>query len=183
AGLTGATATVTLGQIGNAVCAMMPTICARLQAHFLPEGPTNTRQAAIDWLETLPRSEWILHPLRQDVKVSNASGDVVTKPMSPYVIALYPRRDAERDGRPSFSIANQQIYGIVGLSPSIPFSITDAAVEGQDDLALSFGIAFRGDAGVAGSLTDGGFTFWGTDTLAELEDWRFANVCRMRTYM
>lgn len=182
-GLTSATATVSLEQLANGVCAIMPTIADRLKAKFLPEGPTSSRAAAVDWLETLPRSAAILHPLRQDAKVIDAEGDVVTKPFSPYVIALYVRRDAEHDGRPGHSIANQPIYGIVGVSPTIRFSITDPAVEGQDDLAISFGIAFRGDTGVDGALTDGGFTFWGTDTLSQESEWLFANVCRMRDYI
>jgi phage tail sheath protein FI len=177
------TATATVDQLANGICAIMPTICERLKAMFLPEGPSSSRSAALNWLETLPRSTRILHPLRQDAKVLDTDGSVITKPFSPYVIALYARRDAEFDGRPGHSIANQSVYGIVGVTPSIPFSITDPAVEGQDDLAVSFGIAFRGDTGVDGSLSDGGFTFWGTDTLAEDSQWLFANVCRMRDYI
>jgi phage tail sheath protein FI len=177
------TATATVDQIANGVCAIMPTICERLKAMFLPEGPTSSRQAAVDWLETLPQSARILHPLRQDAKILDADGNLATKPLSPYIVALYARRDAEFDGRPGHSIANQQIYGIVGVSPSIPFSITDPAVVGQDDLAISLGIVFRGDTGVDGALSDGGFTFWGTDTLSEQSEWLFANVCRMRDYI
>jgi phage tail sheath protein FI len=177
------TATATVDQIANGVCAIMPTICERLKAMFLPEGPTSTRQAAIDWLETIPRSARILHPLRQDAKVLDADGNVATKPLSPYIVALYARRDAEFGGRPGHSIANQTVYGIVGVTPTIPFSITDPAVVGQDDLAISLGIVFRGDTGVDGALTDGGFTFWGTDTLSEQSEWLFANVCRMRDYI
>ncbi|TIS37497.1 phage tail protein [Mesorhizobium sp.] len=183
ANLVGATAALTLETFANGVCAIMPAICERLKAMFLPEGPTNTRAAAVDWLETIPRSQRVLHPLRQDAKILDSLGDVVTKPLSPYVIGLYVRRDAEHDGRPGHSIANQQIYGIVGVSPTIPFSITDPAVVGQDDLAISLGIVFRGDTGVDGALTDGGFTFWGTDTLSEQSEWLFANVCRMRDYI
>lgn len=177
------TATGTVAQLANAVCAIMPAICGRLKAMFLPEGPTSTRQAALNWLETLPRSDRILHPLRQNAKVVNALNVAIEKPLSPYIIALYARRDAEHDGRPGHSIANQSIFGISGVSPSIPFSITDPAVEGQDDLAVSFGIVFRGDTGVDGALTDGGFGFWGTDTLSQESDWLFANVCRMRDYI
>jgi len=182
-GLTGATATVTLEQQANAVCAIMPAIAERLKAMFLPEGPTASRQAALDWLETLPRSLRIMHPLRQDAKVLDGDGEVVTKPLSPYIIALYTRRDAEFNGVPGHSAANQQIYGLVGVTPTIPFSITDPAVEGQDDLVVSFGIVFRGDTGVDGALTDGGFGFWGTDTLSQESEWLFTNVCRMRDYL
>lgn len=183
AGLTGATFTTALEQVANAICAIMPTVAARLQATFIPEGPTGTRQDAIDWMETLPREQRILHPLRQDAKVTDSDGNVVAKPFSPYIAGLYVRRDAEQDGIPGHSIANQQIRGIVGLSPNIPFSITDASSLGQDDLLRSFGIAFRGDYGVSGSLTDGGYTFWGTDTLDPASEWLFASVARMRDYL
>ncbi len=167
----------------NGVCAAMPTILERLRANFLPEGPTNSRQAAIDWLETLPRSARIMHPLRQVAKVLDDDGDVVYKPLSPYIIAKYVSRDAEFDGVPGHSIANQSINGLVGVHPIIPMSITDESVLGQADIALSFGIVFRGDVGVDGALTDGGFTFWGTDTLSEASEWLFVNVNRMRDYI
>lgn len=183
AGLAGATATVTLEQQANGVCAAIPTVLERLKASFVPEGPSNTRQAAVDWLETLPRSQRILHPLRQDAKILAPDGNVVTKPLSPYIVGLYVSRDAASDGVPGHSVANQQVFGIVGVTPTIPFSIVDPSTVGQDDLAISFGIMFRGDTGVEGALTDGGFTFWGTDTLAEESEWLFANVCRMRDYI
>jgi len=125
----------------------------------------------------------ILHPLRQDAKVLDSEGSVVTKPLSPYVIGAYVRRDAERDGIPSHSAANQALYGLVGVTPSIPFSIIDENSVGQSDLEVSGGIVVRGDIGTDGALTDGGFTFWGTDTLAEGSDWLFANVVRMRDYL
>lgn len=183
AGLTGATFTMALEQLANGVCATAPTIAARLRGMFIPEGPVSTRQAAIDWLETVPAEQRVIHPLRQDAKVLDSNGDPVSKPFSPYIAGLYVRRDAEKGGIPGHSIANQQIRGIVGVTPVIPISFTDSSSLGQDDLARSFGIAFRGDYGVDGSLTDGGFTFWGTDTLSPLSEWLFANVARMRDYL
>lgn len=179
----GADLTAVLEQLANGVCAIMPTICERLRAHFLPEGPSSTRQAALDWLETVPTSARILHPLRQDAKVLDSEGDVVTKPLSPYIIGLYVRRDASTGGVPTKSAANQALYGLVGVTPAIPFSIIDDSSLGQTDLEQSFGIVFRGDVGADGSLTDGGFVFWGTDTLSEDSQWLFANVTRMRDYL
>jgi uncharacterized protein len=180
---TGATLTAVLAQQANAVCAIMPTICDRLKAVFLPEGPTNTRQAALDWLETLSPSHRTLHPLRQDAKVMDADGDIVAKPLSPYVIGAYISRDAGTAGVPTRSAANQPLYGLVGVTPVIPFSIIDGNSLGQSDLEASFGIVFRGDVGADGALTDGGYVFWGTDTLSADSQWLFANVCRMRDYI
>jgi phage tail sheath protein FI len=182
ANLTGENITVALDQVANAVCANMPTICERLNAVFLPEGPTNTRTAAVNWLETLPRSGRILHPLRQDAKV-DVDGTTVTKPLSPYVIAVYVSRDAGTDGVPTRSAANESLYGLVGVSPKIPFSFTDESTEGQSDIGISFGIVAKGEVGVSGAISDGGFVFWGTDTLSPASEWLFANVNRMRDYM
>lgn len=182
-GLTSAAATVDLEQLANGVVAALPTVLERLNAVFLPEGPSNTRQAWLDWLETVPASVRILHPLRQDAKVLDADGDVVTKPLSPFIIALYARRDSERNGVPSGSVANQSVYGLVGVSPSIRLSLTDETSEGQTDLAVSGGIVARGDVGVDDAPGSTGFTFWGTDTLSDQTEWLFAHVARMRDYI
>ena len=182
-GLTGAAVAVDLEQLANGVCAAMPTILERLRANFLPDGPTSSRQAALDWYETLPRSARIMHPLRQVAKVLDEDGEIVNKPLSPYIVAKYVSRDAEFDGVPGHAIANQSINGLVGVSPTIPMSITDESVLGQADIGIGFGIVFRGDIGVDGALTDGGFTFWGTDTLSDASEWLFVNVNRMRDYL
>jgi len=182
ANLTGQTVNCTLEQLANAVCAAMPTICDRLRGNFIPEGPTDTRQNYLDWLETLPQSMRVFHPLHQDVKVQEGE-TVVSKPASPYIAGLYVRRDSESDGIPSKSAANQQIYGILGVTPSIPFSIIDESSEGQEFLTFSAGIMFRGELGFDGALTDGGFGFWGTDTMSIETEWLFSNVVRMRDYL
>jgi hypothetical protein len=182
-GGTGAAATATVEMLANGVVAVMPTILDRLKAHFIPEGPSSSRQAWLDWLETVPNNQRILHPLRQDAKVLDADGNVVTKPLSPYVVGAYIARDAGTDGVPARSAANQALSGLVGVSPNIPFSITDANSLGQSDLEVSGGIVVRGNAGVDGALTDSGFVFWGTDTMSSDSEWLFANVSRMRDYM
>ncbi|WP_313026761.1 phage tail protein [Brucella sp.] len=176
-------ATATIEIMANAVCANIVTVAERTRARFLPEGPTGSPEQALTWLETLPRSAHILHPLRQVAKIVDADGSIVEKPLSPYVIALYARRDAEAGGVPAFSIANQQLYGISGVAPRIPFSITDASNQGQLDISRGFGIIFRGEVGVDGSLTDGGYTFWGTDTLSAESAWQFAHVNRLRDFL
>lgn len=181
--LTGEDITVALEDLANGVCAAIPTVLNRLRAMFLPEGPTSSYEAWLTWKETLPTNARILHPLMQDARVLDGDGSPVTKPLSPYVIALYVRRDTETDGVPTRSAANAPLYGLVGVTPKIKFSIIDENSEGQTYLAASAGIVVRGETGVDGSLTDGGFTFWGTDTLSTESEWLFANVCRMRDYL
>lgn len=179
-GLTGATATVTLEQLANGVVAAIPTILDRLDAMFLPEGPSSSRQDWLDWLETVPASARIIHPLRQDAKILDADGDTITAPLSPFVIGIYVRRDSDNDGIPSGSAANQPINGLVGVTPTIRLSLTDADSEGQADIAAHGGIVVRGEAGVEAAAGSGGFAFWGFDTLASDTAWQFVTVNRMR---
>jgi phage tail sheath protein FI len=178
----GAAATAVHSTAGNAVCAIMPTICRKLSAIFLPEGPTDSRANALTWLEALPASEFIAHPLRQTVTVQSGSS-LVEKPASPFVVAGWVNRDAETDGVPTRAAANMPLEGIVGVTPSIPFDITDGSSLGQQDLEKSFGIIVQGQTGSATTLTDKGFSFWGTDTLSESSEFKFANVLRMRLFI
>lgn len=182
-GLTGASASVDLEQVSNGICAAIPAVTGRLKAKFLPEGPTNSRQDWLDWLETLPASADILHPLRQDAKVYDEDGELITVPLSPYIMALYARRDSERDGVPSGSICNQPVYGLVGVSPKIYLSLTDETSQGQEDLAAGAGIVAKGEAGVEDAPGSSGFSFWGYDTMSDQTEWRFAHVNRMRDYI
>jgi phage tail sheath protein FI len=179
---TGGAAAATLGSVANQICANIPTILSRLKAKFIPEGPTSSRAAWLSWLESLPRDMNILHPLRQDGKIS-VNGSIVTKPLSPWIAGLYARVDFENGGIPSHSVANQSLNGLVGLSPQIPLDITNDSTIGMSDIEAHGGIVVRGEAGTDGSLSDGGFIFWGTDTLDASEQWMFANVVRMRDYV
>ncbi len=179
---TGAAGTASIDQYGNGVMATIPTILDRLRAVMQPEGPTASRTAWLNWLETLPQSQRILHPLVQDAKVIDANGDTVTRPLSPYVIGRYVRRDNEFEGRPFHSVANQPLNGLVGVTPVIPFSLIDASSVGQDYIERSAGIVVRGESGVEGALTAGGYQFWGTDTLSANSSYLFAHVVRGRDY-
>jgi len=178
-----AAATSAIGQTANAICAIMPTICDRMRANFIPEGPTTNKTAWVNWLETLPENQHIFHPLAQVARVLNDLGATVSVPLSPYMAGLYVRRDNERDGVPSGSIANQPINGIVGVLPRISLSLIDASSPGQDYLERRGGIVARGESGVEGAVSSGGFSFWGYDTMSATSDYAFAHVVRMRDYM
>ena len=178
------TVAITGGEaLANPVCAAIPTVLARLRAVFIPEGPTSSESAYETWLETLPQDIRILHPLRQKARALDADGYIVDKPLSPYIAGLYVRRDNEFDGVPGHSVANQSVNGLLGVTPKIKLDITNDSSEGMALLEKHAGIMVRGESGVDGSLADGGFTFWGTDTLSADTQWLFANVARMRDYM
>lgn len=164
----------------NAVCAALPAICAKLLAHAVVDGPATTQQAAIDWRETLASERLI--PVDPGAMVSVA-GVPVTQPLSPAILGIAVRRDSEFGGRPFHSWANQPVYGIVGPSRPIRFSLTDGATEGQALLEANIGVLLRGEMGTDGAISDGGFIFIGTDNAGTDDLWRFYNITRGRDYI
>lgn len=182
AGGSGATITGTIGKLANAVCAALPAVCERLFAHAVVQGPTSSRQAWIDWRETL-QSPRLIPGSCNDVLVLDDQGSSVTKPADAYIAGLIVRRDQEFDGRPFRSAANQPVYGIVGVSRQIEFSLVDDTVESQDLFGRNGGVIVRGESGVESALAEGGFVYWGTDTLSEDPIWRFYNVTRGRDFI
>jgi phage tail sheath protein FI len=118
-----------------------------------------------------------------DVKVLDSDGSAVVRPSSPRIIGIAVRRDHESDGRPFKSWANQAVRGIVGVSRPIRFSYTDGSVEGQDLLSRRGGIIVKGESGVEDAVAEGGYVYWGTDTLSEDPIWQFYHVVRGRDYI
>lgn len=168
------------GSDANAVCAALPAILNKLLAHAIVDGPATTQQAAIDWRETIS-SERII-PVDPAVKIA-VDGSTVVIPMSPAIAGIAARRDHEKGGRPFHSWANQPVYGIVGPSRPINFSLTDGATEGQTLLAANIGVLLRGEMGVESAIASGGFVFVGTDNAGADDLWRFYNVTRGRDYI
>ena len=179
---TGATlGTVVVASVANGIVTALPTVLDRLRAVFVADGPSASLTAFQEWRETI-QSDRII-PLAVDVKVLDADGDVVTKPLSPRVLGIAVRRDYESEGRPFKSWANQAVRGVVGISRPIQFSLTDGATEGQVLLSHNAGIAIKGETGVEDAIAEGGFVFWGTDTCSEDPLWQFYNVVRGRDYI
>lgn len=168
------------GANANAVCAALLSICNRLLAHAVVDGPATTEQAAIDWRETLSSTRLI--PVDPAVRIM-AGTDVTVVPLSPAIIGIGVRRDHEKQGRPFHSWANQPVQGIVGPSRPINFSLTDGATEGQRLLSHNLGVLLRGEMGVETAIASGGFVFVGTDNAGEDDLWRFYNVTRGRDYI
>ena len=168
------------GTNANAVCAALPSVCNRLLAHAVVDGPATTEQAALDWRQTLSSGRLI--PVDPAVRVMNGT-EVAVVPLSPAVIGIGVRRDHEKQGRPFHSWANQPVQGIVGPSRPINFSLTDGATEGQRMLSHNLGVLLRGEMGVETAIASGGFVFVGTDNAGEDDLWRFYNVTRGRDYI
>lgn len=176
----GFTSQIAEGASANAIVAGLPTLLDRLLAVAVVDGPSTNQSAAIAWRESI-QSERIV-PVDGGVKYMNEVGEVVVVPASPAIIGVAVRRDHEFQGRPFHSWANQPIYGIVGPSRPIEFSILDGATEGQQLLAKNIGVIVRGESS-DGAIADGGYVYVGTDTCSEDTLWRFYNQVRGRDYI
>lgn len=166
--------------VANPVTAALPAILSKLLAHAVVDAPATTSADAKAWRATLASERLI--PVYPAVLYSGASG-TVTMALSPAVIGAMVRRDYQKGGLPFWSAANQQIYGIVGPSQSINFSLTDGATDGQDLLASNIGILIRGEMGVESAAASSGFVYIGTDNTSTDPLWQFYNVTRGRDYM
>lgn len=175
---TGAAATAAAEKLANPVIASLPSVLSALLAHAVVTGPHSTIQAFTDWRETI-NSDRII-PVETWAKVG-VNADVVDSVGA--VLGIGVRRDHQYAGRPFHSWANQPVYGIVGPNRQIDFSLTDGATEGQQILSLNGGVILRGEAGVEGAISSGGFAFVGTDGGGDDELWRFYNVSRGRDYI
>lgn len=162
----------------NAVIAELPTVCAQLLAHAIVDGPATNQTDAITWRTAMISSRLI--PVETAVNVGNPA---VVKPSSPYVAGLAVRRDHQFEGRPFHSWANQPLYGIVGPSRTMGFSLTDGATEGQVLLSNNLGVILRGEAGVETAISSGGYIFVGTDNASDEALWQFYSVTRGRDYI
>jgi phage tail sheath protein FI len=167
--------------LANPVCSALPGVLNKLIGMAVIGGPANSKQAFIDWRETL-QSERLI-PVASTVKITDANGVVQTRPSEGRVIGIGVRRDFEKNGKPFHSWANQPVQGIVGPNRFIEFSLTDGATEGQEILAANGGVILRGQYGVETAIASGGFVYVGTDTLSEDSLWQFYNVMRGRDYI
>jgi len=180
-GAPGFTAHQATGSTANPVAAALPAVLDQLLAHAVLDTPGTTKQATLDYLETLSSDRIIA--VEPGVKVIDGSGATVTRPASGRILGIAARRDHEKGGRPFHSWANQPVRGIVGPARPIEFSLTDGAVEAQEILAAQGGVIVRGEGGVADSIARGGFVYIGTDNLGTDANWRFYNVTRGRDYI
>lgn len=174
----GAVATAVLDVMENAVVAALPAVCSALLAHAVVSGPHTTLQGFTDWRKTI-KSQRII-PLETWAKVGVAA--TVTDSVGS-ILGIAVRRDHEFNGRPFHSWANQAVAGIVGPSRPIEFSLTDGATEAQQILLQNGGVIVRGEMGVEGAISNGGFVYIGTDNCADDPLWQFYNISRGRDYI
>ena len=179
-GLTGATATVTLVDVANPVCAALGGILDDLKAIAPVAGPNSTSTAAKNWRGKLNHKRLV--PLDNGHKVFEDADTIVTIDPACAFAGIQVMRDAEAGGVPSKCVANTAVQGIVDVSRNIRFSLTDGAVDGQDLLAHQIGITVAGST-ADGSIADSGFVMIATDNAGDDELWRFYHQVRLRDFI
>ncbi len=173
--------TITDAQLtANPVVAALPSVLAGLLATAYVDTPDSSLNAAENWRETI-LSDRIM-PIGISALVLE-DGEIVSRPMSPRIAGLIARIDNAHGGKPFNPFANRPIYGIVGTNRYIPFSLTDGATEGQLMLAADIAVVVRGELGVDGAAAEGGFVFFGTDSMANGELWAQIHQVRGADYI
>jgi len=178
----GATATATIADLANPIVAAWPAVLSALFAIAVPDAGGADRDEDVEARETL-QSDRIAHPVSPFVEMIDSSGSPVVHYGSAAVLGLYVRRDFENEGRPFKSIMNQPVYGILGPSRAIEFSLTDGASEGQDLLAHQIGPLVRGESGDDFAIAEGGFVFLGFEGTGEETIWRQIHKVRGRDFI
>ena len=168
--------------LASPVVAALQTVLGKIYAIAPADVDDASMLAAIEARETMSSKR--VMPIGVAVKVQKGT-ETVTVPASPYVAGLFVRIDNnENEGKPFEPIANRPIYGIVGLSRDIPFSIFDGSTEGQQMLAANVSIIVDGEVGVDGAIADGGYHFIGTDNaLDNADDWEQIHQVRGADYL
>jgi len=165
-GGTGAAATAVTGPYRNPVVAEMLGIAERLRAVVIADGPGTTDADAIAY-----RGDWgsdRVYVIDPPALVMDAgSGAMVPAPMSPRVAGLIARTDQDRGFW--WSPSNQEIYGIVGTSRPVDFSLGDYNSRAN----------LLNEKEVATVIRQDGFRLWGNRTTSS--DPKFAFLCVRRT--
>jgi len=167
----------------NPVLAEIPAILNGLLAITVADVEDGSRDASIAARETIQSNRIMLVGTGARVYEGTDNPQVVVRPMAPRIAGLFARTDHAHKGKPFHPIANQPVYGIVGPSRPIEFSLTDGAVEGQQLLAADVGIVVRGEVGVDSAIADGGFVFIGTESCEESELWSQIHQIRGADYI
>lgn len=177
AGLTGASVTTSITTLANPVCAALPAVLGALFAHAIVDGPATTLAAFTAWRNTMNSDRIIA----QETAVRVGVG-AIQKWASPAVAGIAVRVDYGNDGIPSKSWANQPMYGIVGPSRAIAYSLNEGATEGQQILSLGGGVILRGEAGVETAIASSGFQYVNIYSTTTDTTWQQYHQTRMRDY-
>lgn len=175
----GATATVTLEQLANPLCAALPAICEALMAHAVVGGPATTKTDAIAWQTTLnskrliPVDNWEIVADGEDTAYIDGAAAA---------LGVGVRVDFQHNGYPFWSFANQPVQGLLGLKRPDSFSLVDGAATAQELLAAGVGVTVRGDHSDV-SLTDAGWQLICYNNASTDPQWNLLNKTRGRDFI
>lgn len=179
-GGSGADLSASIGALANGVCSEFATVADSILAVCPVTGPASTLQAAINWRTTMASKRLI--PTETDVVIDDGNGGTVTVPSDAYIAGLINRVDELHGGYPFHSAGNRELYGVLGPSRSIDFSLTDGDTEGQELLNNDLGIILNGETGDDFSIAEGGTLYLGASTASNESLWQYYNQVRGRDW-
>lgn len=148
----------------NAVITALLSVASRLRAVVVADGPNTTEADALGLSALYGQDR--LFMVDPAVRVTDATGTIVTRPASGYVAGLISRRDRERGFW--WSPSNQIVEGIVGTARPVSFQISEPETE-----------ANRLNEGKIATLVRAeGFRLWGNRSMASDALWAFLSVRR-----
>lgn len=162
-GLTGASATATLGAAANPTVAELIGIAERLKAVIIADGPNANDSAVIAYSEDFgSKRVYLVDPW---VKVARGA-NIVTEPASSAVAGLIAKIDNDRGFW--WSPSNQNINGIIGTARAIDFALGD----------INSRANILNENKVTTIIQEDGYRLWGNRTLSSDEKFAFLNVVR-----
>jgi len=164
----------------NPVVAKLETMLPKILGIAPVQVISDTAANSIDQREDFS-SERIM-PIGVMAKVWEGE-DLVERDMASRVAGLFVRTDNAHEGKPFHPICNLPILGLADLGRPIAFSFLDGSTEGQQMLEGDVSIVVRGETGVDGAVSDGGFVFLGTDNAATGELWKQIHQVRGADYL
>ncbi|WP_254473799.1 phage tail sheath C-terminal domain-containing protein [Bartonella sp. B1098] len=163
----------------NPLADALEQVAEKLQAiAVFDTGGKNTEESLAFRADFSSRFCYLIDPF---VRVANSEGGFSIKPASPFVAAMFIKRDKQKGGV-FWSPSNQDVKGILGTAR--PISYFDGEIDheanrlNQADIATF--IPARLSQNAQGQLAANGRILWGNHTTSSDPLWRFVNVVRTR---
>lgn len=150
--------------LANPVVAELLGIADRLRAVIIADGPDSNDADAIAYAGDFgSKRVYVVDP---GVKVLAADGSIAMHPASARVAGIIAKSDSERGFW--WSPSNREIYGIVGTSRPVDFTLGDANARAN----------LLNEQNVATIIRQDGYRLWGNRTLSGDAKWAFLSVVR-----
>lgn len=148
----------------NAVVAELEGIANRMRAIIVADGPNTTDDAAQQYAEDWGSARiYLVDPW---VKILQSDGSNTSEPPSARVAGIIARIDNEQGFW--WSPSNKAIYGILGTSRSVDFTLGDENARAN----------LLNEGGIATIINQDGYRLWGNRSLTDDIKWVFLSVRR-----